>query len=272
MTAATGNITQFTTVDGAPDSSWFIDFMDRANALPGYADIRGILARNLGADVKGKSLLDVGCGTGDDARELAELVGDAGRVVGTDFSEAMIEEATRRSVGSPLPVQFRVEDVGSMSFEDGAFDGVRAKLVLMHCSDLDAAAAELVRVTKDGGRIAVFDYDFESTIVDHPDVAATREIVRCCADGHANRWTGRQLRRRFLDLGLGEVSVTPYTVLMPLSFFRTSVGGRLAGAQQSGGLNMTAEELAAWWQPLEQADENGRFFASLTGFALGATK
>jgi ubiquinone/menaquinone biosynthesis C-methylase UbiE len=271
MTTTTGNVVQFTTVDHAPDSAWFIAFMDMANADPEYARIRQTLADGL-APLSGQKILDVGCGTGDDALELAERVGPDGLVVGTDISDAMVAEARRRAGDSRLPIEFKRDDVRGLAFPDGTFDGVRAKLVLMHCADVQAAAQELLRVTRPGGRIAVFDYDFETTTVDHPDEWTTREIVRCCSDGHENRWSGRQLRRRFLDLGLRAVEVRAHTVIMPLSFFRTSVGGRLAAAQADGSLALTAEQLAAWWQTLEEADARGRFFASLTGFALTGTR
>lgn len=271
MTNATGNVTHFTKVDGAPDSSWLVDFMDLANALPEYSAIRRTLATALG-NLAGKKVIDVGCGTGDDARLLADMVGPDGWVIGTDLSEAMIAEARRRHEGRVLPVEFRVADLRQLPFDDRTFDATRAKLVLMHCDDIEAAAAELVRVTRPRGRIAVFDYDFETTTVDHPDRRATREIVRCSADGHPNNWSGRQLLRRFRGLGVRDVSVVPHTVVMPFPFFRTAVGGRLANAQAEGALDMTADELAEWWQPLVDADAHGRFFASLTGFSLAATR
>jgi hypothetical protein len=68
------------------------------------------------------------------------------------------------------------------------------------------------------------------------------------------------------------VVVQAHTVIMPLSFFRTSVGGRLAAAQADGSLALTAEQLAVWWGQLEEADAKDRFFASLTGFALSGTR
>ncbi|WP_211222535.1 methyltransferase domain-containing protein [Actinokineospora enzanensis] len=241
--------------------------MDRANELAAYATMRGQLVEALGP-LAGRAVLDVGCGTGDDARELAGLVGAGGRVVGVDLSAAMVEEAGRRGGA----VEFLVDDLAGLGFADGEFDAVRAKLVLMHCADIDAAARELLRVVRPGGRVAVYDYDFETTTIDHPDVDATREVVRCLADGHANKWSGRQLARRFRDLGARDIGITPLTVVMPYEFYRPSVGGRLLAAQAAGDLRMTADELDAWWRPLEEAAERGGFFASLTGFTLGASR
>jgi ubiquinone/menaquinone biosynthesis C-methylase UbiE len=267
---ANGNIGNFTTVDGAPDARWFIEFMDLANSLPEYRDIKDGLITALG-DLSGRTLLEVGCGTGDDARELGELVG-AGQVVAIDLSQAMIDEARRRSQSFGLPVGFEVGDLRGLRFPDNSFDAARAKLVLMHCADIDAAIDEIVRVLRPGGRIAVFDYDFDTTIVDHPDITATREVMRCFSDGHHNNWSGRQLARRFRGRRLTEISVVPRTVLMPFHFFSTLTMGRLANAQEAGQLALTAGELEAWWKPVLLAEERGDFFASFTGFVVGATK
>ena len=48
----------------------------------------------------GRRVLDVGCGTGDDVREMAGLVGAAGLVVGIDNSQAMIAVARQRTTGT----------------------------------------------------------------------------------------------------------------------------------------------------------------------------
>ncbi|MGI5467606.1 methyltransferase domain-containing protein [Streptomyces sp. CA-132043] len=223
--------------------------------------------------MSGKKVLEIGSGTGDDARELARLVGPEGRVVGTDVSAAMVDEARRRSAQGPdLPVGFSIEDMRKMTFADASFDATTAKLVRQHCDDLDAADDELMRVTRPGGRIAVFDYDFDTLTVDHPDRTRTREAVHCFCDGHRNGWNGRALGRRFLERGLREVSLTPYTVRMPFPFFRRSMEGRLGQAQASGALSWSIEEIADWWAPLTEAEQRGWFFASITGFVLAGTR
>jgi SAM-dependent methyltransferase len=265
------DVAEFSDVDRAPDASWFISFMDRANAQPEYARIRISLAEGLG-DLTGRSVLDVGCGTGDDALELAALAGPGGSVTGVDLSEAMVEEARNRAEARGRKVEFRAGDVRKLDFPDGTFDAVRAKLVLMHCEGLDTAAAELVRVVRPGGRVAVFDYDFDTTTVDHPDKELTRRLIQFLTDGHPGGWSGRQLRRRFTGLGLTDVRTVAHTVVIPYEFFRATVGGRLQGAVEAGQLPISAGELAQWWLPLEEQARSDSFFTSLTGFMVAGTR
>jgi SAM-dependent methyltransferase len=271
MTVTTGDVGAFSGVDRTPDAGWFIAFMDAANTVPGYRMARAALAQILG-DLQGARVLDVGSGTGDDARELATRVGAHGQVVGIDLSEAMVAEARRRSAGTDLPTVFERADMTRLPYRDGSFDGVRAKLVRQHCHDLDAGDDELVRVLRPGGRVAVFDYDFETLTVDHPDREMTREIARCFADGHEHGWNGRRLRRDFAARGIKDVEITPHTVILPFRFFRQALEGQLERAQADGRLARSVDELGGWWEPLTSAAAAGDFFASLTGFVLGGTR
>ena len=67
---------------------------------------------------EGAELLDVGCGTGDDARSLACLVGATGRVVGIDAGATMIAEARKRAEGLHLPLAFYHGDAYHLDFPD----------------------------------------------------------------------------------------------------------------------------------------------------------
>lgn len=87
-----GDVTRFTEVDLTPDARFFVDFMDHANAQPDRQRFRKIIAERLNISV-GDRVLDVGCGTGDDVRMLASLVGPTGRVIGIDASKSMIDVA-----------------------------------------------------------------------------------------------------------------------------------------------------------------------------------
>jgi 2-polyprenyl-6-hydroxyphenyl methylase/3-demethylubiquinone-9 3-methyltransferase len=100
--------------------------------------------RELG-DLRGRLVLDAGCGGGLVARELAAA---GAEVVGVDRSLGSLGVA-RRAVGGPFrPAQGRLE---RLPFADGSFDAVVAADVLEHLPDLPAAVDELARVLAPGG-------------------------------------------------------------------------------------------------------------------------
>lgn len=155
-----GDVARFTEVDQAPDARFFVEFLDAANALPDVRPLKTVMVDELRLS-PGARVLEVGCGTGDDARLLAALVGQDGQVVGVDASEAMVGVAQERSSDSSLPVEFALGDVRSLKFPDGGFDACRCERVLMH-ADGDPARGieEMVRVTRPGGRIVILDLDW----------------------------------------------------------------------------------------------------------------
>lgn len=107
------------------------------------------------AEVRGKRILDYGCGRGELGLMLAQ--NGAALVEGIDITPAYVAEATaaaRRLGFADDAVRFRVGDAHAMPFEDGAFDLVIGSGILHHL-DLPAAMAEIRRVLRPGG-VAVF--------------------------------------------------------------------------------------------------------------------
>jgi ubiquinone/menaquinone biosynthesis C-methylase UbiE len=269
MSVSSDQTSRFTTVDETVDPGIFIRWMDEVAELPDVA-----LARAAAVDVlrlcAGQSVLDVGCGTGNVAVGLAPLVDPGGRVVGVDASEAMVEEARRRTEGRGLPVQFDVGDAQNLAFEDGTFDACRSERVLIHVPDAGRALAEMARVTRAGGRITVVDVDAEATLIDSVDQALTRTIVASLADSYRNGWIGRQLPRLFREAGLTDVAVQPLTVR-----FDFAVAGRILGPHvrslEAQGVVDTAS-VRRWCDDLEAAEKSGAFFFAMTFFVVGASK
>ena len=102
-------------------------------------------------DVRGLDLLDVGCGTGRHAVELATA---GARVTGVDFSEGMLGKA--RAKPGAGAVRFIHQDAsGTLPFEARSFDRVISCLVLDHVSDVKGFFAELRRVCRDHGFIVI---------------------------------------------------------------------------------------------------------------------
>jgi len=101
------------------------------------------------------SLLDVACGLGALARAAAAS-GRYARVVGADFSEAMIVRATTHSAGSTesTPLHFVHADAARLPFEAHAFDAVTCAFGVLHMPEPRAFFAEAARVLRPGGRFA----------------------------------------------------------------------------------------------------------------------
>jgi SAM-dependent methyltransferase len=102
----------------------------------------------------GGTALDLGCGTGRALLPLRDAVGPAGRVLGLDATPGMLQEARR--LGRLELAGLVLGDGAVLPFPHACADGVLAAGFLPHLSDPAAALREIWRVTKPGGRLAVF--------------------------------------------------------------------------------------------------------------------
>src|SRR5262249_39842299 len=131
------NIPQgFTRVDQTVDPRFFIEFLDARKTVEGEREVKDLILEMLRLE-PGVRVLDIGCGTGDDVREMARFVGTSGQVVGIDRSHALIAESMRRAEGSTLPVEFRPGDVCKLDFPGAAFDRIRTDRVLMYVPEIE---------------------------------------------------------------------------------------------------------------------------------------
>lgn len=105
----------------------------------------------------GGRALDVCCGTGDLALELARRAGPEGEVVGCDFSEPMLELARAKALDRGLDARFEWADALELPYEDSSFDAVTVGFGVRNLSDLDRGLAEMVRVLRPGGRLAILE-------------------------------------------------------------------------------------------------------------------
>jgi ubiquinone/menaquinone biosynthesis C-methylase UbiE len=104
----------------------------------------------------GSNVLDVACGTGAVSRAAARRAGASGSVTGVDLGEPTL--AIARSRGNDegaAPIDYRQSDAASLPFDDGRFDVVLCQQGLQFFPDRGAALAEMRRVLKSAGRLAI---------------------------------------------------------------------------------------------------------------------
>jgi ubiquinone/menaquinone biosynthesis C-methylase UbiE len=100
-------------------------------------------------------VLDIACGTGIVARTVADRRGDATGIVGLDLNEAMLTVARELRPD----VEWRQGNAMELPFADGSFDVVLCQAGLMFVPDVTETLAEMSRVTRAGGTVAVMVWD-----------------------------------------------------------------------------------------------------------------
>jgi ubiquinone/menaquinone biosynthesis C-methylase UbiE len=106
-------------------------------------------------------VLDVAAGNGNASLAAARRYAD---VVATDYVPALLEQARRRAETDGLLFQVRTADAENLPFADGEFDVVLSTFGVMFAPDQERAAAELARVTRQGGRIGLASWTPEGFI------------------------------------------------------------------------------------------------------------
>ncbi len=108
----------------------------------------------------GEQVLDVGCGTGTLALEVARRVGTLGRVVGIDPSLEQIARARTKAARRNLPIEFQVGVIEQLAFPDQTFDVVLSTLMMHHLPVplKRQGLAEIAGVLKPGGRLVIADF------------------------------------------------------------------------------------------------------------------
>ena len=157
--------------------------------------------------------VDVGCGTGALTRRLARRMGPTGRVVGADINAYLLREASAIARQQELGdvIAFEVGGAEALPFPDGGFDAALACTVLDEV-DADRGLAELARVVRPGGRVAVLvravDIPAWDSLPLRPELRA-KLAARPSAGVTAGTCADRSLYRRFRAAGFAHVTMGP---------------------------------------------------------------
>lgn len=209
-------------------------FMGRYSRLLAgrFADAAGVES--------GQAALDVGCGPGALTAVLVERLGVDG-VSACDPAPGFAAECAARFPG----VEVEVGRAESIPFETGRFDHAMAQLVLHFVSDPDAAASEMMRVVRPGGRVSacVWDFEQEMEMLRHFWDAAL-EIDRDAPDEARTLRFGRsgEIAGLFESAGLVDVRELTLSVASTYSGFDELWSGFLAGVGPAGAYCVALED------------------------------
>lgn len=250
------------------DTAW-MRFMLRVAQKTGVAiPYKRIVAELLDVQV-GETIVDIGCGLGDDISTLAAATGDGGLAVGIDLRppDLWLSEAGAS--------RFVVGDGVAIPFRDGCVDAVRVDRVLHLHSDPGAVAREIGRVLRPAGRVVIAEPDNASLAFPGLDDPVTRAVIRARACGAfgCDAGLGATLRALVAAAGLDvreeRDAETAFTDFDMFSLF-FQLGGLLTRVIAEG--EVTAEQVAVWAASREQDAANGLFRARFVGSILLAVR
>jgi ubiquinone/menaquinone biosynthesis C-methylase UbiE len=221
----------------------------------------------------GASALDVGCGLGRDAEMILDEVGSAGRVVGVDAAKQLIAKAIERTRAMAPRPEFCVGDVLALEFPDGTFDACRADRVLQHLRDPAQAVAEMVRVTRPGGRVGLLEPDWYTFTIAGGDVTVAQKVIEYYARVSTSQGDiGRRLVQLLLEANCTDVTVDAEVLLfreLDVADFVLHIRSTLETAMADRQIARDVGD--TWWNAVRQLDAQGGFVATVNGVICAGT-
>jgi len=202
----------------------------------------------------GQRVLDVACGTGILAREIALRVGPAGRVAGVDPSPGMVAVAKQLAPA----IEWREGAAESLPFPDQSFDAVVSQFGLMFFTDRRQGLREMLRVLTPGGRLAVAVWDSLDNMPAYASEVALLERMagRQAADALRAPFVlgdREDLATLFSEAGMASAHVTTHRGTAQFPSIRTMVEADLRGWLPVMGVLLSEDQIDRILREAEQA-------------------
>lgn len=221
----------------------------------------------------GERVLDVGSGPGFLVNAIAEAVGSSGSVCGIDISEPLLAVAQSHCAHQSW-VEFHRGDATRLPFSDNDFDAVASTQVLEYVPDVDAALAEIHRVLRREGRVAILDTDWDSLVWHSPNQERLRRILGAWEEHAADSFLPRTLANRLRRTGF-RVEAQQVIPLLNADYDPNTYSNRLVDIIVpfvAGRNEITHDDAEIWAKELRQLGEQGEYFFSLNRYLFLAKK
>jgi arsenite methyltransferase len=225
------------------------------------------------AAAAGERILDIGCGPGFYVRELLDVVGPTGSIVGVDASPDMLGLARLRCEGHGNVV-FLDGNATALPVDDGDFDAALCVQVMEYVPDPSAALAEIHRALRPGGRALIWDVDWGTAWWHTADPDRMRRVLAAWDEHLVHPSLPRRLGAYLRAAGFIDVAVAGHsfaTVDYDDESFAVLMLGMAADFVPGRG-GVTGDEAAAWMAEQRDLAERGEFFFEGTQFCFTARK
>lgn len=249
--------------------------LDPARSTPDVAEQRA-RTRAIVSPRSGERGLDIGCGFGLLACELARDVGPTGRVMGVDAVPDMITACEERARHDAVTgrTEFRHADAEALPFAPGTFDFVTAMQVYEYMADVERGLEEAARVLKPRGRMAVLETDWESCVWHAGDRDRTARVLKTWEQRFAHPHLPARLPELLRRSGFALKGVTLIPVVNVELSEQTYSPGMIDVVARfvanRGGI--TEDEAALWAEDVRSQAARGEYFFSLSRYLFLAER
>jgi len=222
---------------------------------------------------KGESVLDVGVGPGLLAREMADSVGETGRIAGIDQSVDMLAMSQRRCADLEH-TEFSEADATKLPYPDDSFDAVVSTQVYEYVPDMKKALSEAARVLRKGGRIQILDTAWDSVVWNTTDSKRMHRVMSAWDEHLHDPNLPATLGIRLQEAGF-EWSGCEIIPIINTSFHSNCYSHGISAAIRqfvSDRQGISRDEATAWRDEFKQQEEVGRYFFSLNRYLFAGIK
>jgi SAM-dependent methyltransferase len=211
----------------------------------------------------GQFVVDIGCGLGQDAAELAKT---GATVVGLDCDETLLIEANAKYSHA---VRFEKRSAESTGLEAASVDKLRFDRVLQHIEDHEPILIEIQRVLRRHGTVQITDTDYFSLSYFLPDPELERKLIDILLMRLRGSRSLRLLPERLQQLGFGDIRLSVHQLLVygfDNAEYLVAMDRILAEESHTHGLSDL--EIAIW----EEWKRSERCFLAVNVFVMQAVK
>lgn len=221
----------------------------------------------------GEKVLEVGCGGGFYANEVAKCVGPTGQVSAIDHSADQIATAKNHCADMEW-VNCRVANASELPYENNTFDAVYGIQVFEYIDQLDAALHEVQRVLRPGGRCIILSTDWRTAVWHSHQVERMQRILTAWETHSTTHDLPAILGVKLQNVGLEPLRQSPMSFLNR-SYHRNSFSywaARVIHPFVEGKHEITAEEADAWFNEFDLLEQQKAYFFCLTSVLTEAIK